>query len=51
MISVYNFRDCQATSSSISQLIFNFFGYFLSPMLTGIIMDMFVEKRVGFIWG
>jgi MFS family permease len=44
-------RDCQATSSSISQLIFNFFGYFLSPILTGFLMDLFVEKRSGFIWG
>jgi MFS family permease len=44
-------KDCQATSSSISQLIFNLFGYFFSPMLTGYIMDIFVDKRQGFIWG
>ena len=44
-------KDCQATSSSISQLIFNLFGYFLSPMLTGYIMDKFIDKREGFIWG
>ena len=44
-------KDCQATSSSISQLIFNLFGYFFSPMLTGYIMDKFVDKRQGFIWG
>ena len=44
-------KDCQATSSSISQLIFNLFGYFFSPMLTGYIMDRFVDKRQGFIWG
>ena len=43
-------KDCQATSSSISQLIFNLFGYFFSPMLTGYIMDKFVDKRQGFIW-
>ena len=44
-------KDCQATSSSISQLIFNLFGYFFSPMLTGYIMDEFNDKRQGFIWG
>ena len=43
-------KDCQATSSSISQLIFNLFGYFFSPMLTGYIMDEFNDKRQGFIW-
>ena len=44
-------KDCQATSSSISQLIFNLLGYFSSPMLTGYIMDRFIDKRQGFIWG
>ena len=44
-------KDCQATSSSISQLIFNLFGYFFSPMITGFIMDSFIDKRKGFIWG
>ena len=44
-------KDCQATSSSISQLIFNLLGYFFSPMLTGYIMDRFIDKRQGFIWG
>ena len=44
-------KDCQATSSSISQLIFNLLGYFFSPMLTGYIMDKFIDKRLGFIWG
>ena len=44
-------KDCQATSSSISQLIFNLFGYFSSPMITGFIMDSFEDKNQGFIWG
>ena len=44
-------KYCQATSSSISQLIFNLFGYFFSPMVTGFIMDRFIDKRKGFIWG
>ena len=44
-------KDCQATSSSISQLIFNLLGYFFSPMLTGYIMDRFIDKKQGFIWG
>ena len=44
-------KDCQATSSSISQLIFNLFGYFSSPMITGYIMDKFDDERIGFIWG
>ena len=44
-------RDCQATSSSFSQLIFNLFGYFFSPILTGIVMDLFEDKVEGFKWG
>ena len=36
-------KDSQATSSSLSQLIFNLFGYFFSPMLTGFIMDNFED--------
>ena len=42
-------KDCQATSSSISQLIFNLFGYFCSPMITGFIMDIFDDEKMGFI--
>ena len=44
-------KNCQATSSSISQLVFNLLGYFFAPMLTGFIMDKFNDKRQGFIWG
>ena len=44
-------KDCQATSSSISQIIFNLFGYFCSPMIAGFIMDIFVDEKLGFIWG
>jgi MFS family permease len=44
-------RDSQAVSSSFSQLIFNLFGYFSSPILTGIIMDLFEDKVEGFKWG
>ena len=44
-------KDCQATSSSVSQLVFNLFGYFSSPMITGFIMDSFEDERKGFIWG
>ena len=44
-------KDCQATSSSISQLIFNLFGYFFSPMITGFVMDRFDDEKWGFIWG
>ena len=44
-------KDCQATSSSISQLVFNLFGYFSSPMITGFIMDRFEDEKLGFIWG
>ena len=43
-------KDCQATSSSLSQLTFNLFGYFFSPILTGYIMDKFTDKKEGFIW-
>ena len=44
-------KDCQATSSSISQLVFNLLGYFSSPMITGFIMDRFEDEKIGFIWG
>ena len=44
-------KDCQATSSSISQIIFNLFGYFCSPMIAGFIMDIFEDEKLGFIWG
>ena len=44
-------KDCQATSSSISQLVFNLLGYFSSPMVTGFIMDRFKDEKEGFIWG
>lgn len=50
MVSSVN-KDAQATSSSISQLIFNFFGYFLSPILTGTLMDKFENKIEGYKWG
>ena len=44
-------KESQATSSSISQLINNFFGYFMSPILTGVIMDSFENKYEGQKWG
>ena len=44
-------KDCQATSSSMSQLVFNLLGYFSSPMITGFIMDRFENEKEGFIWG
>ena len=44
-------KDCQATSSSLSQLVFNLLGYFSSPMITGFIMDRFENEKEGFIWG
>ena len=44
-------KDCQAMSSSLSQLTFNLFGYFFAPILTGFIMDSFKDKKQGFIWG
>jgi len=43
-------KDCQATSSSISQIVFNLLGYFCSPMITGFIMDLFEDEKQGFIW-
>ena len=44
-------KEAQATSSSISQLIFNLFGYFMSPILTGYVMDGFENKFDGYKWG
>ena len=35
----------------IMNLKYLMIGYFFSPMITGFIMDKFVDKRQGFIWG
>ena len=44
-------RQYQATSSSMSQLVFNLGGYFMAPFFTGFIMDFFEDEKEGFKWG
>ncbi len=36
-------REHQATSSSMSQLIFNTFGFFMAPVLSAAVMDQFTD--------
>ena len=45
------YRENQSTSSAISQLIYNIFGYFLAPILSAAVMDSFPDKLEGLIWG
>ena len=44
-------RELQAFGSSVSQLIYNMFGYFLSPIFSATIMDTFDDKLKGMKWG
>ena len=44
-------RQYQTASSSMSQLLFNLGGYFLSPVLSAYVMDKFDDHIQGFIWG
>ena len=44
-------RKYQSTSSSISQLLINLTGYFLSPLFSASIMDQFSNKKEGMKWG
>jgi MFS family permease len=44
-------REYQSTSSSISQLVFNLGGYFLSPILSAFVMDQFDDPIEGLRWG
>lgn len=41
----------QAFASSFSQLIYNMFGYFLSPIFSATIMDTFDDSLKGMKWG
>lgn len=44
-------REHQATSSSLSQLIFNLAGYFSAPVVSAAVMDMFDDEVIGMTWG
>jgi len=44
-------KQYHSTCSSLSQLIYNIFGYFLCPLVSGSIMDIFDDKLQGLIWG
>lgn len=41
----------QNASSSLGQLIYNIFGYFLAPNISGLIMDAYDDKTQGLIVG
>ena len=44
-------KELQSSSSSISQLMFNFVGFFLSPILSAAIMDQFDDRKEAITWG
>ncbi|OMJ84676.1 hypothetical protein SteCoe_14132 [Stentor coeruleus] len=44
-------KEFQSSSSSISQLIFNFGGFFLSPLMSAVIMDLFTDEIDALTWG
>lgn len=41
----------QSVGSGLNQLFTNFFGYFLSPIYGGFIMDNFKSEQLGMLWG
>eukprot|EP00828_Plagiopyla_frontata_P047424 TRINITY_DN8762_c0_g1_i1.p4 TRINITY_DN8762_c0_g1~~TRINITY_DN8762_c0_g1_i1.p4 ORF type:complete len:161 (+),score=12.17 TRINITY_DN8762_c0_g1_i1:345-827(+) len=43
-------REFQSASSSLAQVVYNI-GYFLSPLICGIIIDSFHDENDGMIWG
>lgn len=44
-------KEYQSSSSSVSQLMFNFGGFFLSPLMSAAIMDLFDEETDSLTWG
>ena len=44
-------KEYQSASSSVSQLAFNFGGFFLSPVLSAAIMDQFDNEIEALTWG
>ena len=44
-------KEFQSSSSSVSQLVFNFGGYFLSPLMSAALMDQFQDKIGALKWG
>lgn len=44
-------KEYQSSSSSVSQLIFNFGGFFLSPLISAAIMDQFDNEIQALTWG
>lgn len=44
-------KEFQSSSSSISQLMFNFGGFFLSPLMSAAIMDLFTDETDALTWG
>ena len=44
-------KEYQSASSSISQLVFNFGGFFLAPVLSAAVMDQFTDENKALTWG
>jgi MFS family permease len=44
-------REYQAACSAFSQLLYNVLGYFLSPILSAVVMDHFSTETQGLTWG
>eukprot|EP00743_Colponemidia_sp_Colp-15_P005689 GILK01006116.1.p1 GENE.GILK01006116.1~~GILK01006116.1.p1 ORF type:complete len:293 (-),score=44.29 GILK01006116.1:254-1069(-) len=43
--------EIKAFSSAVSIMAYNLFGFFLSPILSGAVMDAFDDELVGLTWG
>lgn len=44
-------KELQTTASGVAQIVYNIMGYFLSPLFSAFIMERFVDKAEGMIWG
>lgn len=44
-------KQHQTAASGFAQIIYNILGYFLSPLFSAFIMERFVNKEEGMIWG
>ena len=44
-------RQYQNSASSFGQIFFNIFGYFMAPIASGYVIDMYEDPLVGLKWG
>ena len=44
-------RQYQNSASSLGQIFFNIFGYFMAPIASGYVIDLYEDPLVGLRWG